>query len=275
MSDYSPPISYDASSPAPEDVERRPANVAEKETRSLQITLEAIKTFAPHMRGSFVLEDRWWVQNADKPGLHVRPFQRTVATQPLTMSPPQMFKYVLLRALETTANVFAVSVVPGPDRCEELVEEYNQKAKLIWEREEQDIPERRKECDAIYDQVFPGSCHPPPFRDLAEVPKLIAAELDSAFRQHYDSAENFLLFGRTTGAALETQDGYALTIAGILGAFDQRYAARAHLHLRKLYGRGAPLPLLSFASASGLWQACNSSYYEEQLSTVSPTTARF
>jgi len=50
-----------------------PPTSPRRKKNSLQIILETIRTFTPHMKGFFVLEDTWWVQNADKPSLHMRP----------------------------------------------------------------------------------------------------------------------------------------------------------------------------------------------------------
>jgi len=181
-----------------------------------------------------------------------------------------MFKCVLFRALQTTASVFSPSVAPTPERSQELVEKYNLKAKPLWEGENLDLTKRQVECKKLYAGVVSGSYTPPGSRDLGVVPPLAAVRLDSVFLHHYGTFERCLLFGRTSNDALEVQEEYALAVVEILRAFNPQHEARAHLHLRKVYGKGAPLPLLSPASADAMWAVCDSHYYREQIAMVNP-----
>ena len=81
-----------------------------------------------------------------------------------------------------------------------------------------------------------------------------------------------LLFGCTDEKALEVQDGYGVAVAKALGKIDQRYEARAVVHLQKRYGRGAPLLLLSMALAEAMWEVCSSGFYHLQIRMVSSDT---
>jgi len=77
-------LSSNTPSPTPEDVEMRPSSVAQKEAASLQILLELMEEFTPHMKGTFVLNKAWWDLSADNPGIHVRVLP-TLPPPPLTM----------------------------------------------------------------------------------------------------------------------------------------------------------------------------------------------
>jgi len=179
-----------------------------------------------------------------------------------------MFKYILFQAARTTLNTLCLSPAPSPERCQELIEQHNRRAKPEWEREGQEFTERQRQCEIIYKELIRASYTPPP-EDLQVIPQYIAAEFDKIFRKHYSSPEKYLLFGRTDDDALEVQDGYGLEVATVLGNHMGRYGARAQLFLRKIYGRAAPLPLLSIAFAAAAWGTCSSRYYQEQITTVS------
>jgi hypothetical protein len=185
-----------------------------------------------------------------------------------------MFKYVLYRALQTTANVFCNLDPPPLKQCQEIMDKYNRRAESVWKCEEE-LSERQLDCEMIRQEVFSGFYDPPHYSEFRPVPRSIVKVLDKTFRNHYKSQETYLLFGRTDDKALEVQDKYALSIARALGKIDWGCEARAHLYLRKLYGKGAPLPLLTVASASAMWRMCNSHYYRQQIATVSPTVTAF
>jgi hypothetical protein len=186
-----------------------------------------------------------------------------------------MFKYVLYRALQTTADVFCDVETPTLGQCQQVIDEYNQRAKLVWEREDRGFSKRQSDCAIIREDLLSEFCGRPAYDDFQPVPRSAVRELDSTFCQYYTSSEMFLLFGRTDDNALEVQDNYGLSVATALGKINPRYEARAHLYLRKMYGRGAPLPLLGVASASAMWIACNSYYYRQQIATVSSSIAPF
>jgi hypothetical protein len=149
------------------------------------------------------------------------------------------------------------------------MDEYNRRAKPVWENEDRGFARRQWDCAMIKDELLSDFYGHPTYSELLPVPRIVARDLDSIFCQHYRSTEMFLLFGRTDDDALEVQDNYGLSVATALGKIDQRYEARAHLCLRKMYGRGAALPLLGVASASAMWHTCNSYYYRQQIATVS------
>lgn len=180
-----------------------------------------------------------------------------------------MFKHVLFRAIRTTINVFCLTAAPTPENCQKLMEIYNRRAKSVWECEDQEFTERQRECEVIHKEVFTRSHKPPDCEDLQAIPQLIAARFDRLFCDHYNTVEKHLLLGRIDNDALKVQDDYGLAVADFLSQYEPRYAARAHLFLRKTYGRGAPLPLLSVASAAAMWDACNSHYYQQQIAMVS------
>lgn len=182
-----------------------------------------------------------------------------------------MFKHVLFRAAQTTINIFCLAAAPSPQRCQTLIEEYNQTAKPVWEQEDQELAERQRQCEEIHKSFFTRSFEPSCSDDIVPIPAHIAIKFDNIFRKYYCSSEKYLLFGRMDDDALEVQDNYGLEVATVLSEYKSRYGARAHLSLRKIYGRGAPLPLLSGASATAMWNACSSRYYQQQISTVSPT----
>jgi hypothetical protein len=181
----------------------------------------------------------------------------------------QMFKFVLLRAVQTTAQVFCDVDVRSARRCREVVEEYNRQAEPVWKKEGADFLLRRRECKVLHSKLLGEVDRFPGTSEFRPIPQKAAAVLDSIFKAHYKSEEQFLLFGRTDDRSLEVQDSYGLAVAKALGKLDKRYEARAHLHLRKKYGRGAPLPLLSMASVEAMWETCTSYFYHIQISTVS------
>ena len=179
-----------------------------------------------------------------------------------------MFKFVLLRAVQTTAQVFCDVDVRSARRCREVVEEYNRQAEPVWKKEGADFLLRRRECKVLHSKLLGEVDRFPGTSEFRPIPQKAAAVLDSIFKAHYKSEEQFLLFGRTDDRSLEVQDSYGLAVAKALGKLDKRYEARAHLHLRKKYGRGAPLPLLSMASVEAMWETCTSYFYRIQIRTV-------
>jgi len=250
----------------PNEVEPRPQNVIEIEEESLRHLMSLTRKLAPHMEESVILDERWWEENKHMPGIHVSVGLESRLT---TLRSLQMFKFVLLQAVQTTVQVFCDADILGARQCNRLLEDYNVEAKAVWEREEDDLLARRRECKAISKKVFGEVDGFPAGSEIRPVPRNAAAVLDSIFKAHYNSEKKRLLFGRADEKALEVQDRYGVAVAKALGKIDQRYGARATLHLRKRYGRGAPLPLLSMASAEAMWEVCSSGFYRLQIRTVS------
>lgn len=185
-----------------------------------------------------------------------------------------MFKYILFRALETTTSVFARLDSPTVGVRREVMLEYNRRAEPVWKSEGQSFVERQRECDKIQEELFSGFPNLSTFDDLEPVPESMARKVDRLFREHYRT-KDVLILGRTDDEALGVQEKYALAVAKVLGGFDSRYEARAYIHLGKMYGRGAPLPILGCDSASAIWRACNSYYYHAQIAMVSTAVEPF
>lgn len=185
-----------------------------------------------------------------------------------------MFKFVLLRAVQTTAQVFSDIEVPTAKQCKRTLEKYNREAKVVWEKEGVDFLDRRRECKAINARYFRELDKFPTPSEIKPVPPEAAAMLDLAFKTNYTSPDLFLLFGRTDDKAREVQDAYAASVATALRKLDERYEARAKLYLLGRYGRGAPLPLLSMSSAEAMWEMCTSYYYNTQIGMVSLAAGR-
>ena len=185
----------------------------------------------------------------------------------------QMFKFVLLRAIQTTVRVFSDAKVPGVRHCKQLVKDCNLEAEVLWKREGADFLARRAQCKAIHGRYFRELDQFPTSKEMQPVPPEAAAVLDSIFKKHYKTTELCLLFGRTEDKALDVQDAYGLSIAAAMRKIDSRYESRANLHLRKRYGRGAAMPLLSMASVEAMWEVCSSYFYRVQIRTVSGAVA--
>lgn len=180
-----------------------------------------------------------------------------------------MFKFVLYRAVETTANIFCSLQAPAVAKCQEAIEDYNRRAKPVWKSRDRGFLDRQQACQVILDDIFSRFCDLPDIEDTQPVPTSVVKRLDTLFGQHYRSHEVCLLFGHTGEDALEVQDRYGLSVAELLRQTCPKQEARAHLFLRKMYGRGAPLPILTVRSAAAIWRVCNSHYYQRQISMVS------
>ena len=182
----------------------------------------------------------------------------------------QMFKFMLYRAIHAGAFIFKDGDAPPLANSKLQVEEYNQLASQIW-KGSQNFFHRQEGCENLILMVVPAFqqiSHPVPRNELMRFPASIEKELNAVFHQYYDTPEKYLLFGSTEDEAYDVQDRYALAVVEVLGTIDVRYASRAHLCLRKMYGRGAPLPLLCRSSIDAMWEVCRSSYYRRQVSLV-------
>jgi hypothetical protein len=233
-----------------------------------------IGDFAPHLAQSFVCQRSWWKKHQGVPEAHVRPHSTgrfPAGLSVLTIS--QMFKFMLYRALTTGMVIFNDGGAPLLSSSKEQVEKYNGLASVIW-RDSGTFSDRQKRCEGLLGTVVPGleqvnrRIHDD---HLRQFPTSIEKDLNTIFHEHYDTSEKYLLFGRTDDEAYRVQDGYALAVAELLSSLDLRYGSKAHLCLRKMYGRGAPLPLLCESSVEAMWEVCKDSYYKGQISLVSST----
>lgn len=180
-----------------------------------------------------------------------------------------MFKFVLLRAVQTTAQVFSTGDVPNPECCRDMIKDYRKEAERVWWQKGVDYSVKRRECSRIGKSYFSELDEFPLEEELRPVPAEVAATLDTLFNAHYDREELHMLFGRGDYEALIMQEKYACGIATALGELDPQYEAKANIHLRPRLGKGAPLPLLSKASMDAMWKVCCSDYYIIQIKTVS------
>jgi hypothetical protein len=183
----------------------------------------------------------------------------------------QMFKYMLYRTIRTGVTVFNGGEDPGLEECKRQIISYNGNASLLW-KSSRSFSERRRTCEHLLGMTAPSLrqldadiCDD----DLRRFPASIEKELNAIFERHYNTPEKRLLFGRTDDDAYKVQDGYALSVAALLEKIDARYGLRAQLCLRKIYGRGAPLPLLCKSSIEAMWDVCRDAYYGRQISLVS------
>jgi hypothetical protein len=176
-----------------------------------------------------------------------------------------MFKHVLCRGVEDILLVFNHAEATPAPVMQRLMDKANSQAGLIWKDKTKPFTARRAECDDIVLPVIqlnfkvkPGNYNP--------LPPSAAETLDMLFRKYYGSDE-LLMIGQATEEAYRVQDLYAREVATALGSIRESYGSRAISSLGKVYGRTS-IPLLCIASVSGLWDACQSSYYKRQLSMV-------
>ena len=256
-------------------VERRPQDVIHLEQKTEKDLHEKMIFGAPHTTELFVRDPEWWHSHSFMPGIQVSVFGPTSgsALAPIRL---QMFKYLLLESVENTACVFSAldstTKEPTVGECEKAIKTYDAQARRVRLREETDFMRRRRRCSAIYKQELLPLRRAPSFYSTA-IPKQAVQEMDAIFERHYKSLTERLLLGRLDDIAREVNTAYAVEVAEALGKIDIRYKARAILTLRPLYGRGAPLPLMTKASVEAMWEVCLSNYYTVQLKAVSPASA--
>ena len=184
-----------------------------------------------------------------------------------------MFKFMLYRAIRIGLVIFNDGEAPALATSKQQVEEYNVLADMVW-KDSGGFSHRKESCENLLGMIVPGleQVHRPvPDGDLRQFPASIEKDLNTIFCQHYDTPEKYLLFGRTDDEAYDVQDRYALAVVELLGNIDVRYASKAHLCLRRMCGRGAPLPLLCEFSIKAMWGVCKDSYYRRQISLASST----
>jgi hypothetical protein len=188
-----------------------------------------------------------------------------------------MFQYLLLQSVQNTASVFAEFKSPTEEPavadCKEAIEAYNAQAKQVWSEEGRNFMRRRARCSAIYEErllaLRPAQVGFPP----GSIPKEVLQELDRIFKAHYKTLTERLLLGRLDDIPRVVNTAYVEQVARALGHIDSRYESRVLLSLYPLYGRGAPLPVMTEASVEAMWEVCESHYYTVQLNAVSSTHA--
>lgn len=248
--------------PAPDDPRET------KEGKSLSLLLTLMGIYAPHMSASFVCSRLWWRKHEGKPEAHVSPLALKPHSGVFMPSFPQMFKYLLLGALEDVLVIFNTGRTEEVPRIKRLLREANSEAAPVWRNEEIPFATRRKRCHEILRPVL--RLNGREAGDFRPVPPSVVDELSTIFRRFYGQGQPgaLLLIGRTEERAYEVQDEYGRSVSQLLGTLDEKYESRAITRLRKVYGRGS-LPLLCLASASALWQLCSHPFYKRQISLVS------
>ena len=188
----------------PYEIEPWLQNIIEIEEESLHYLMSLTRKLAPHMEES-VVSDEHLVGR--KPACAQYPCM-ALGSELMTLRSLQIFKFVLLQAVQMMVHVFSDVDVPSTGQCNRLLEDYNVEAKVVWEREEVNLLARHWECKAISKKVFDEVDGFPKGSEMRPVPQNTAAVLDSVFKVHYSSEKKCLLFGRTDKKALEVQDRY-------------------------------------------------------------------
>lgn len=239
--------------------------------------VDLVHALAPHLVQSFISLRSWWDEHQGLPETHVRLVCAKAFCGVATLNGFQMFKYMLYRAIRAEIIIFSNREAPEPQQSRREVEEFNGRAELLW-KDSAGFSDRQRSCKRLLGMTVPSLKWvkwPVDDEDLRRFPGWIEKELNAIFRKHYNTWEKRLLFGRTEEEAYQVQDEYALSVAELLGKIDVRYESRVHLCLRKMYGRGAPLPMLSECSVEAMWEVCRDMYYTRQVSLVSSTKAEY
>jgi hypothetical protein len=182
-----------------------------------------------------------------------------------------MLKYMLYRVICTGIILFGDVEAPSLDVCEREFDEYNEHARAVW-NSSLSFSTRQNACENLVMTSIPSLQHIQQNiedEDLRRFPPFIESRLNAIFKEHYSSKDKWLLFGRTDEKAYDVQDLYASSVVEFLAGVEARYASKACLCLRAIYGRGAPLPLLCESSISAMWEVCKDSYYKRQITLVS------
>jgi hypothetical protein len=237
---------------------------------SFERLVQLVDALAPHLLQSFICLRKWWEDRRGEQEAHVS-FRLIASCRSFLNTTFQMLKYMLYRTICTGIILFSDVEAPSLDVCKKEFAEYNGRARAVW-NSPKSFFDRQKACDVLLEAVVP-SCQyvrrSVEDEDLRRFPTSISGQLNAIFEEHYDSKDKWLLFGRTEEKAYDVQDRYALSVVELLGDIDERYASRAYLCLRGLYGRGAPLPLLCESSISAMWEVCQDSYYKRQITLAS------
>ena len=239
------------------------------EDSSFERLVDLVDGLAPHLLHSFICLRQWWKDRRGEPEAHVS-FARSLTWGISHKMIPQMLKYMLYRALWTGIVLFGDVEAPPLDVCKQEFDDYNRQAGVVWNNS-LSFSDRQKSCQHLLAVTVPSLQWIPENvedDDLRRFPSFIEGPLNAIFKEHYDSKEKWLSFGRTDEKAYNVQDHYALSVVRLLEGVDARCASKAWLCLRGIRGRGAPLPLLCESSISAMWEVCNDSYYKRQITLV-------
>lgn len=246
------------------------SDVDDFEDESFKRLVDMVNGLAPHLLQSFICLRKWWEDRRGEREAHVGFY--LMASCPLILNATfQMLKYMLYRAICTGIVLFSNIQAPPLEVCEKEFAEYNREARAVW-NSSTSFSSRQRACEQLLKTAVPSLQFAPrnvEEDDLRRFPTSIEGQLNAIFKEHYSSKDKWLLFGRTEEKAYDVQDRYALSVAELLGGIDARYASKACLCLRALYGRGAPFPLLCESSISAMWEVCQDSYYKRQIALVS------
>jgi len=97
----------------PNKVQPQLQNIIEIKEESLHHLMNLTRKLTPHMEESVILDECWWEENQYMPGIHV---SVALESELMTLRSLQMFKFVLLQAVQMMVQVFCDAV-----RCHFLV----------------------------------------------------------------------------------------------------------------------------------------------------------
>jgi len=152
---------------------------------------------------------------------------------------------------------------------EVCLNEANEKAAPLWRNQGTPFVTKVKQCREIVDPVLLMNDPTNQEGELEGIPLELVATLDRIFKKYYGSPDTLLFIGRTHEEAYKAQDGYSRKVVCLLGDRNPWHGSRALTCLGKVYGRNS-IPLLMLSLVSGLWQMCQSAFYRNTLSLVSP-----
>lgn len=177
-----------------------------------------------------------------------------------------MLKYLLFHGIKAILTVFNDSYAEDPSRIQNLLDEANSEAALVWLDKETPFLVRQERCRSILSPVL--KLNKPEGETFTRASKSVTDELSRIFNRVYTTSDELLLIGRTDEEAYKVQDEYAVQVGALLEPMGPHYKSRAITTLQRVYGQGS-LPLLCISSVSGIWQLCWSAFYKKQISLVS------
>lgn len=177
-----------------------------------------------------------------------------------------MLKYLLYHGIKGILTVFSDSYAEDPSSIQNLLDEANSEAALVWMDRETPFLVRQERCRKILSPVL--KLNKPEGVGFTRPPKSVTDGLSRIFNRVYTASDELLLIGRTDEQAYKAQDEYAVEVGALLEPMGPQYKSRAITTLQRVYGQGS-LPLLCISSVSGIWQLCRSTFYKRQISLVS------